>query len=189
VSFAVDAPLLDIALALAVERQYQDPDELSVELALAGITRDAFSLPGLCEAARRFGRHRQWRVLVRYLAANRGAGRRPRPFESWFELDVFLFLDGLGFEAQPQRKVGRYRVDLLLPELVPPLVIECDGDGYHTGERADRDRDRERQLQAQGYQVLRVKSSDFKGRPEVTRRAIAQELERLKAAGSQLKLA
>lgn len=95
-----EAPLLDAALSIALAHPDQEPEELALELALLGIARDAFCLPGLCEAARRFGRTQEWRRLVRYLADNRGPSRRPRPFGSWFELDVFLHLIELGHEVK-----------------------------------------------------------------------------------------
>jgi very-short-patch-repair endonuclease len=183
-----EAPLLDAALTIALAHPDQDPDQLSLELALSGITRDAFSLQGLCEAARRFGRAAEWQRLVCFMSRNRGPNRRPRPFESWFELDVFLHLADLGYVVTPQKSIGRYRVDLFLPELVPQVVVECDGDLYHGGERTERDEAREQWLLARGYNVVRFRWSDFHYKPESMKQGLADVLESI-GGGRQLRLA
>lgn len=182
-----DAPFLDAALRLAIGRDALDPDDLSLDLAFAGLTRDAFSLPGLAEAARRFGRTPEWCALVGYLAAHRGRGRRPRPFESWFEVDVFLHLLETGHDVQPQRSIGRYRVDMLIPDLVPPLIVECDGDAFHTGDRAQEDEARERSLMKAGYRIMRLRYSDFRTRRESVERGLTETVESLARSGLQLR--
>ena len=183
-----ETPLLDAALGFTLSRTNLDPDNLSLELAFAGITSGVITLPGLCEAARRFGRSDEWRELLRYFAAKRKSGQRPRPFESWFELDVFLCLVDLGYHVRPQEKVGSYRVDMMLPDFVPMVVVECDGDAFHGEERRERDEVRERWLQSQGYRVLRFRYSDFTKKPDVIKRGLEETLASLTETGLQLRL-
>jgi very-short-patch-repair endonuclease len=183
-----DAPLLDSTLELALSRQDLDPDALSLDLAFAGITRDGVSLPGLCEAARRFGRVAEWHELLRYMAGKRGFGQRPRPFESWFELDVFLCLVDLGYEVQPQVRIGRYRVDMLLPDFTQPMVVECDGERFHGEERRERDESRELWLQNQDYQVLRLGYLDFTRKRQVMKDGLADMLRIRAKSGMQMRI-
>lgn len=182
------APLLDAALRLAIEHRDADPDDLSLELAFAGITRDAFSLPGLAEAARRFGRFEAWHELLRYLSQKRGPRRKPRPFESWFELDVFLWIVDAGYRVQPQRRLGPYRVDMLLPDLVPQVVVECDGDAFHKDERLTQDGVREHWLQSHGCRVVRLHYSAYQQKPDAIRRSLVQTLSSLTSKGLQLRI-
>jgi very-short-patch-repair endonuclease len=180
--------LLDAALGFAMSRSSLDPDKLSLELAFAGITRDVVTLPGLCEAARRFGRLDAWHALLRYFAGKRESGQRPRPFESWFELDIFLCLVDFGYQVSPQQRIGPYRVDMLLPDFVPKVVVECDGDAFHGEDRRKEDEVRERWLQSHGYRVLRFRYSDFLSKPGAIKRGLKETLESLTEQGLQLRL-
>ena len=182
------APLLDAALACALSRPNLDPDALSLDLAFAGITRGVITVPGLCEAARRFGREAEWTALIRYLADHRRANQRPRPFDSWFEIDVFLYLVGLGHHVVPQEKIGHFRVDILLPDFVPQVVIECDGDAFHGEDRRQADESREHWLQSRNFRVLRFRYSAFSKKPDVIKRGLKETLESLTETGLQLRL-
>jgi len=183
-----EAPMLDAALRLTLERPDQDSEELAVNLVRFGITEDAFCIAGLCEAARRFGRQEEWGALVRQLAASRtGRTVRPRPFDSWFEVDVFLYISGLGHRVIPQQRIGNYRVDLLLPDFVPQLVVECDGDKYHGRERAKADEDREADLLKRGYHLLRFRYSDYVAKPHSIKSGLAEILSRPESVGLQLR--
>ena len=187
-----EAPILDAVLAFACAHRLMNPDELSFHLAQLGLIWSPFSVAGIAEAARRFGRDEPWRILVRSLATSRGKGspedrrRLPRPFESWFEVEVFLCLEDLGYRARPQERVGDYRADLLIDGFATSVVIECDGEVWHRGDRADRDRARERDLLDSGYTVLRISSADWYGRTVQTQaslRATLRELDPLRSAG------
>jgi very-short-patch-repair endonuclease len=181
------APMLDSALRLTLAHPDQDPQDLALSLATLGITENAFCLAGLSEAARRFGRFDEWTALVRQLAANRSRTARPRPFDSWFELDVFLYVTGLGHRVIPQKRIGNYRVDLLLPDFVPQLVIECDGDRYHGRDRAHADEVREAELLKRGYYLLRFRYSDYVAKPHSIKSGLVEVLSRPETIGLQLR--
>ncbi|MBE0417613.1 MAG: DUF559 domain-containing protein [Coriobacteriia bacterium] len=187
-----DAPMLDAVLAFACAHPWVDVAEFSFHLAQLGLVWSPFSVAGICEAARRFGRDPQWRMLVRVLATSRGKGspddcrRLPRPFESWFEVEVFLFLEDLGYRARPQVRIGQYRADLVVDDLATLLVIECDGEVWHRGDRADRDRAREHDLLGDGYTVVRISYADWcerTARTQAALRATLHELDPLRTAG------
>jgi very-short-patch-repair endonuclease len=187
-----EAPILDAVLAFACAHRFLKPDELSFHLAQLGLVWSPFSVAGIAEAARRFGRDEPWRILVRSLATARGKGspddcrRLPRPFESWFEVEVFLFLEDLGYRARPQEWVAGYRADLLIDGFATSIIIECDGEVWHRGDRADRDRVREHHLLGSGYTVLRISSADWYGRTVQTQaslRSALRELDPLRSAG------
>jgi very-short-patch-repair endonuclease len=187
-----EAPILDAVLAFACAHRFMNPDELSFHLAQLGLIWSPFSIAGVAEAARRFGRDEPWRILVRSLATSRGKGspddcrRLPRPFESWFEVEVFLFLEDLGYRARAQEWVAGYRADLLIETFATSVVIECDGEVWHRGDRADRDRAREHHLLGSGYTVLRIPSAEWYGRTVQTQaslRAALRELDTLRSTG------
>jgi very-short-patch-repair endonuclease len=187
-----EAPILDAVLAFACAHRFMNPDELSFHLGQLGLIWSPFSIAGIAEAARRFGRDEPWRILVRSLATSRGKGspddyrRLPRPFDSWFEVEVFLFLEDLGYRARAQEWVAGYRADLLIDGFATSVVIECDGEVWHRGDRADRDRAREHHLLGSGYTVLRISSADWYGRTVQTQaslRAALGELDPLRSTG------
>ncbi|MEX0775460.1 MAG: AAA domain-containing protein, partial [Phycisphaeraceae bacterium] len=62
----------------------------------------------------------------------------PAPFDSWFEVDVYLRIADRGFRVLPQYHAGRHRIDLVV-EGKTRLAIECDGDVWHGPERFDED--------------------------------------------------
>jgi len=189
---AADAPVLDAVLGFSCAHPWRDARELSFHLAQLGLVWTPFSPAGICEAARRFGREQQWRTLVRAVATSRGRGATddhrllPRPFESWFEVEVFLFLEDLGVRAWPQEHVGVYRADLVVEGLASPLLIECDGETWHRGDRADRDLASEHVLLGRGYTVIRIAHCEWQehtARIQDSLRATLRELDPLRSAG------
>lgn len=180
-----DEPMLDAVLAFASTHPWVDPDEFSFHLAQLGLAWTPFSLAGVCEAARLFGREPQWRLLVRQLATARGKGatddRRslPRPFESWFEVEVFLYLEDLGHRVRAQVPVGGAVADLVVADLARPLAIECDGGAWQRDDRAGRDRGCRDRLRRAGYAAMRVSYADWTDRTEATQAALRAALRRL----------
>jgi len=58
-------------------------------------------------------------------------------------------------------RIGRYRVDFLLPDLA--AVIECDGSHWHNlSEVRKRDMVKDKYLSALGYQVYRFSEAEIK---------------------------
>ena len=88
----------------------------------------------------------------------------PKPFDSWFEVDVFNDIVRKGYAAIPQYKVakGKYRIDLviLLGNGVK-LAIECDGDHWHGAEQYRSDMGRQKILERCGWTFFRVRASAY----------------------------
>lgn len=89
----------------------------------------------------------------------------PAPFDSWFEVDVYLKIADRGFRVLPQYKAGRKRIDLVV-EGRTRLAIECDGDRFHSVENFDEDMARQRQLERANWQFWRVRGSAFYRDPD-----------------------
>ncbi len=68
----------------------------------------------------------------------------PEPFDSWFEVDVFLWMHGRGYRVIPQFEVADYHIDLVVEGMHGRLAVECDGDFWHGPERYEADMIRER---------------------------------------------
>lgn len=103
----------------------------------------------------------------------------PAPFDSWFEVDVYLRIADRGYRVLPQYKAGRKRIDLVV-EGRSRLAIECDGDRFHTDENFDEDMARQRQLERANWRFWRVRGSTFYRDPDA---ALAPLWERLKEHG------
>ncbi|EYB67853.1 hypothetical protein DEIPH_ctg032orf0104 [Deinococcus phoenicis] len=110
------------------------------------------------------------RVLeLREQAARPGRGRNPAPapFDSWFEVDVYLSLVERGYCVVPQYEMNGYRVDLVVEGLRGRLAVECDGDHWHGPERYLQDLHRQQTLERAGMQFWRVRGSTYARDPEV----------------------
>lgn len=71
------------------------------------------------------------------------------------EVAIAALLDVLGIEYQTQVRMGRYVVDFYIPS--KNLVIECDGDYWHSTERAKvTDARKDAYLLSKGYTILRL---------------------------------
>lgn len=93
--------------------------------------------------------------------ASRNDERPPSPFDSWFEVDVFLLVHGQGYRAIPQYPVAGYRIDLVIEGMRGRLAVECDGDTWHGPEQYEQDMARQRQLERSGFPFWRVRASVF----------------------------
>lgn len=89
----------------------------------------------------------------------------PAPFDSWFEVDVYLRIADRGYRVLPQYKAGRKRIDLVV-EGRSRLAVECDGDRFHTDENFDEDMARQRQLERANWRFWRVRGSTFYRDPD-----------------------
>ena len=97
---------------------------------------------------------------------DRASTKPPDPFESWFELEVFVRIAEKGFRAVPQYSIAGYRVDLLLQGLRGRLAVECDGDFWHGRDRYLEDMARQRDLERCGLPFWRVRESAFYANPK-----------------------
>jgi very-short-patch-repair endonuclease len=92
---------------------------------------------------------------------NRRVVKPPKPFESWFEVDVALELVRKGFNVRPQYEVAGKRIDLVIEGGQARLAVECDGDEWHGAEQYEADMQRQRQLERCGWEFFRVRESAF----------------------------
>jgi very-short-patch-repair endonuclease len=84
----------------------------------------------------------------------------PEPFDSWFEVDVYLRIVAHGYRVLPQYPAGRHRIDLVV-EGKTRLAIECDGDRWHGPDKLDEDMARQRQLERANWRFWRLRGSAF----------------------------
>ncbi|MFZ1414953.1 MAG: AAA domain-containing protein [Defluviicoccus sp.] len=83
------------------------------------------------------------------------------PFESWFEVDVFLRIAERGYRVVPQYEVAGYRIDLVVEGMENRLAVECDGDQWHGPDRYEHDVSRQRMLERCGWRFWRIRGSAF----------------------------
>lgn len=95
-----------------------------------------------------------------------GVGSVPKPFDSWFELDVFLRVAEKGFRVIPQYSLNGYKIDLVVEGIQGRLAVECDGDRWHGVEQYEFDAGRQRDLERCGMQFWRVRGSAFYLNPD-----------------------
>jgi very-short-patch-repair endonuclease len=85
----------------------------------------------------------------------------PSPFDSWFEVDLYLRLVGRGFDTEPQKRVNQYRIDMVVKGVDRSLAVECDGDTWHGPDRYEADMARQKQLERAGWPFWRVWGSAY----------------------------
>ncbi|TWH52013.1 uncharacterized protein DUF559 [Sporomusa sp. KB1] len=110
-------------------------------------------------------------------SANRSQVNPPHPFDSWFELDIFLEIVSRGYRVIPQHEVAGYRIDLIVEGMRGRLAVECDGDYWHGPEQYDRDMVRQRQLERSGYIFWRIRESTYYRNSEVAMKSLWTTLE------------
>jgi len=107
----------------------------------------------------------------------------PDPFDSWFEVDVFLQIYDRGFRVIPQFKVAGYHIDLVVEGMRGRLAVECDGDRWHCEpDKRDEDMLRQRVLERCGWRFWRVRGGEFYFDPEAAMQPLWELLSRLKIA-------
>lgn len=92
---------------------------------------------------------------------NRRVVKPPKPFDSWFEVDVALELLRKGYTVIAQHKVAEKRIDLVVEGGQARLAVECDGDNWHGADRYEADMQRQRQLERCGWEFFRIRESAF----------------------------
>ncbi len=85
----------------------------------------------------------------------------PKPFDSWFEVDVALELARRDFNVIPQYEIAGKRIDLVVEGGAARLAVECDGDHWHGPDRYEADMQRQRQLERCEWEFFRVRESAF----------------------------
>ncbi|TDP97443.1 AAA domain-containing protein [Labedaea rhizosphaerae] len=105
------------------------------------------------------------------------------PFESLFEQRIFRELKQRGYYTVPQYKVGTRTLDIVVVGDGGRLAVECDGHFWHTSARQQiSDARRDRELQRMGWEVMRIRESEYEFDPE---RELAPLWTRLTARGIQ----
>jgi very-short-patch-repair endonuclease len=86
---------------------------------------------------------------------------RVAPFESLFEQWVCNRLIERGFTVIPQVDAQGYRLDLVVVGAATRLAVECDGDTWHGPAAFQRDMADQRELKRCGWNIVRVRESEF----------------------------
>lgn len=97
--------------------------------------------------------------------------------ESPFEVAVAKYLAVREYHVVQQWEVGSYRLDMVVVCGKKKIVIECDGERYHSGEDKIRE-DLERQtiLERLGWRFIRIRGSEYYRNPEKTMERVTSEL-------------
>jgi very-short-patch-repair endonuclease len=108
---------------------------------------------------------------------NRNVVSPPKPFDSWFEVDVALEVARRGFNVIPQYEIVGRRIDLVIESGNTRLAVECDGDRWHGADRYEEDMQRQRQLERCGWEFFRVRASAFYSNREIALQGLWRALE------------
>ena len=103
----------------------------------------------------------------------------PHPFDSWFEVDIYLRIVARDYRVLPQYEVAGYRIDLVVEGLRGRMAVECDGDEWHGPDRYNADMERQRELERCGWTFFRVLGSSFYRDPDEALAPLWQTLDRL----------
>ncbi|MBN2287626.1 MAG: AAA family ATPase [Tissierellales bacterium] len=99
--------------------------------------------------------------------ANRMIEKPPRPFDSWFEVDVALNIAVKGYRVVPQFQFADKRIDLVIQGDKSQLAVECDGDFWHGTDAYSADMERQRKLERCGWTFFRIRESQYYANPEI----------------------
>jgi len=117
-------------------------------------------------------------LQIKAKTANRQVEKAPKPFESWFELDVALRIVSRGFRVVPQYPViDNMRIDLVVEGTKTRLAVECDGDYWHGADQYGEDMERQRRLERCGWHFHRIRGCLFNANPEKELEKLWQVLE------------
>lgn len=122
-------------------------------------------------------------------SAKRSEQPPPQPFDSWFEVDVFLSVAEQGHAVVPQYEVHGYYIDLVIIGGRRKIGVECDGDKWHGPEEYENDMRRQRELERCGWEFFRIRGSSYyrdPGAALVPLWEMLDDLERQETAGRTL---
>ena len=102
-----------------------------------------------------------------------------RRVESELERLVARRLVERGYRITPQRRVGYYRIDLVVEGAGKNLAVECDGDRFHPLEKLKEDMERQAILERLGWKFVRIRGSYFFRKPDQAMQPIFERLETL----------
>jgi len=113
-------------------------------------------------------------------SANRQIEEPPKPFDSWFELDVCLAIATRGYRVLPQYPIAGKFIDLVVEGKKTQLAVECDGDHWHGPEQFEADMERQRKLERSRWQFFRIRECLFNANPEAALEGLWNRLGQLK---------
>lgn len=93
--------------------------------------------------------------------ANRSIEKAPKPFDSWFEVDVALEIAGRGYQVIPQLEVAGKFIDIVIEGGQSRLAVECYGDYWHGVEQYEQDMERQRKLERCKWVFYIIRESAF----------------------------
>ena len=99
--------------------------------------------------------------------------------DSPFETAVLKDLISAGFNVEPQKKVGAYKIDLVVDDGKNKLAVECDGEKFHTPDNLDKDLERQAILERLGWNFFRIRGSDYFRNPEETMSKVYKRLDEM----------
>ena len=108
---------------------------------------------------------------------NRMIGNQPKPFDSWFEVDVALELLRREYDVIPQYEFAGRWIDLVVEGGEPRLAIECYGDKWHGREQFEKDSQRQRDLERCGLEFFIIRECEFYANKEAALRRLWPLLE------------
>lgn len=98
--------------------------------------------------------------------------------DSPFEKEVARFLVKKGYNIVQQYKVGAYRLDIVVNYANKKIVVECDGELYHSGtEKVREDLERQIILERLGWKFIRIRGSEYYLNKENRLNKLIEELE------------
>jgi very-short-patch-repair endonuclease len=101
----------------------------------------------------------------------------PKPFDSWFEVDVALELLRRGYVVYTQYEVAGKFIDLVVEGGKARMAVECDGDHWHGVDHYEADMQRQRRLERCGWAFFRVREAAFYANKEDAIRGLWEALE------------
>lgn len=99
------------------------------------------------------------RALAR--SSNRQIEKPPKPFDSWFEVDVVIEVASRGYKVIPQYEIAGKRIDFVVEGTDRRVAIECDGDHWHGLEQYEKDTERQRMLERSGWIFHHIREFAF----------------------------
>lgn len=111
--------------------------------------------------------------------ANRQIEKAPLPFDSWFEVDVYLQIVSKGFSVIPQFKVGGKKIDLVIEGNKTRLAVECYGEYWHGPNEYEHDTERQRILERCGWNFYIIREAEYYANPEEVIERLCEKLKQM----------
>ncbi len=103
-----------------------------------------------------------------------------RKAESPFEAEVAKALLERGYHVEQQRQIGSYRVDMVIHCGERQIILECDGERYHSGEeQIVNDMSRQIILERSGWRFVRLRGSEYYRNKEKAIEHVCQQLKEI----------